>query len=109
MGYSLIQITEILCRNKSTISIKLNRNCDMDGYFPNRDENKYQSRRQKCRQKKLLEDPKLYTYVKDKFLNEQWPPEEIDERTATANDRSRLGYWEDDTVVGITGKACLGA
>ena len=58
--------------------------------------------------KKLLKDPKLYANVKDKFLNEQWSPEEIDERPAAANDRSRLRYWEDDTVAGITGKACLG-
>ena len=60
MGYSLSRITEILCRNISTISRELNRNCNMDGYFPNGDENKYQSKRQKYRQKKLLEDPKLY-------------------------------------------------
>ena len=72
MGYSLSRIAEILCRNKSTISRELNRNSDKDGYFPNRAENKYLSRRQKCRPKKLLEDSELYAYVKDKFLNEQW-------------------------------------
>lgn len=175
MGYSLSRIAEILCRNKSTISRELNRNSDKDGYFPNRAENKYLSRRQKCRPKKLLEDSELYAYVKDKFLNEQWSPEEIDgrlklekskwsisyssiyraiydrmfdephlssgnrgairklrhrgksrhtkgyverrgqivishdidERPAVANERSRLGDWEGDTVAGITGKACL--
>ena len=32
---------------------------------------------------------------------------DIDKRPAAANDRSRLRYWEDDTVAGITGKACL--
>lgn len=175
MGYSLSRIAEILCGNKSTISRELNRNSDKDGYFPNRAENKYLSRRQKCRPKKLLEDSELYAYVKDKFLNEQWSPEEIDgrlklekskwsisystiyraiydrmfdepylssgnrgairklrhrgksrhtkgyverrgqivishdidERPAVANERSRLGDWEGDTVAGITGKACL--
>ena len=175
MGYSLSRIAEILCRNKSTISRELNRNSDKDGYFPNRAENKYLSRRQKCRPKKLLEDSELYAYVKDKFLNSQWSPEEIDgrlklekskwsisystiyraiydrmfdelhlssgnrgairklrhrgksrhtkgyverrgqivishdidERPAVANERSRLGDWEGDTVAGITGKACL--
>ena len=129
----------------------------------------------KCRPKKLLEDSELYAYVKDKFLNEQWSPEEIDgrlklekskwsisystiyraiydrmfdephlssgnrgairklrhrgksrhtkgyverrgqivisqdidERPAVANERSRLGDWEGDTVAGITEKACL--
>ena len=65
MGYSLSRIAE------STISRELNRNSDKDGYFPNRAENKYLSRRQKCRPKKLLEDSELYAYVKDKFLNEQ--------------------------------------
>ena len=122
-----------------------------------------------------MEDSELYAYVKDKFLNEQWSPEEIDgrlklekskwstsystiyraiydrmfdephlssgnrgairklrhrgksrhtkgyverrgqivishdidERPAVANERSRLGDWEGDTVAGITGKACL--
>lgn len=175
MGYSLSRIAEILCSNKSTISRELNRNSDKDGYFPNRAENKYLSRRQKCRPKKLLEDSELYAYVKDKFLNEQWSPEkidgrlklekskwsisystiyraiydrmfdephlssgnrgairklrhrgksrhtkgyverrgqivishDIDERPAVANERSRLGDWEGDTVAGITGKACL--
>ena len=60
MGYSLSRIAEILCGNKSTISRELNRNSDKDGYFPNRAENKYLSRRQKCRPKKLLEDSELY-------------------------------------------------
>ena len=32
---------------------------------------------------------------------------DIDERPAVANERSRLGDWEGDTVAGITGKACL--
>ena len=52
MGYSLSRITEILSRNKSTISRELNRNSDIDGFFPNRAENKYHNRRQNVVRKK---------------------------------------------------------
>ena len=92
MGYSLSRIAEILCRNKSTISRELNRNSDKNGYFPNRTENKYLSRRQKCRPKKLLEDSELYAYVKDKFLNEQWSPKEIDGRLKLEKSKWSISY-----------------
>lgn len=31
----------------------------------------------------------------------------IDERPKEANNRERIGHWEADTVLGVTGKACL--
>lgn len=174
-GCSITEIAKRLDRNKSTISRELHRNRINGEYIPVRAEELYKKRRQKCRRHKILENPKIFQYVKDKFLNHQWSPEEIqgrlklehssmqisyvtiyreiysgmfnepnlsrgnrgairklrhrgksrhtkgyverrgqiqisheiDERPAAANNRSRLGDWEGDTVAGITGKACI--
>jgi IS30 family transposase len=174
-GDSIRKIALKIDRDKSTVSRELKRNSDEDGYLPNRAEERYHVRRLKCRPKKKLSDSAIYAYVKDKFLNEQWSPEEIegrlklekasfsisystiyrgiynhlfdephlskgnrgairklrhrgksrhtksyverrgkiqishdiDERPEAANTRSRIGDWEGDTVVGVTGKACI--
>lgn len=175
LGYSITKISELVNRNKSTISRELKRNMDSDGYYPSRSQEKYRKRRQKCRRQCLLDNPVVFSYVKDKFLNHQWSPEQIDgrlkleksdiqisystiyrgiyarrfdepnlshgnrgairklrhkgksrhtkdyeerrgkirishdieERPIEANNRSRLGDWEADTVAGKTGKACV--
>lgn len=78
MKYSITAIAKEPHRDKSTISRELKRNRDSDGYYPNRAEEKYKSRRKKCRRKRKLDDPRIYEYVKEKFLGNQWSPEEIE-------------------------------
>ena len=172
---TITQIANILGRNKSTISRELRRNSDLSGYSPSKATSRYLDRRKNCHPVLKLSDPGLFAYVKEKFLNEQWSPEQIqgrlklenaqwsisystiyraiyahmfdepglshgnrgairklrhrgksrhtkdyverrgkirishdiEERSTEAENRSRIGDWEADTVAGIVGKACL--
>lgn len=174
-GYSITAIAKELGRDKSTISRELKRNTTKGEYLPLAAQKKYEKRRHACRPRKKLSDPALYAYVKARFLEDQWSPEEIEgrlkyensalkisystiyraiyskmfdekglshgnrgavrklrhrgksrhkkgyverrgkiqishpieERPEEANNRSRIGDWEADTVAGVTGKACL--
>ena len=173
--YSISKIASLLQRNKSTISREIRRNTSNGFYQPVEAQHMYVQRRMACRPKKRLDNPELCQYVKDKFLEQQWSPEEIagrlhleyhtnivshttiyreiyagrfntsnrpqgnrsvirelrhrgksrhhrdyiekrgkirisntiDERSAGAQNRSRRGHWEGDTVAGKKGRACL--
>ncbi len=175
LAYSISKTAAELHRSKSTISRELKRNCKNTEYLPSAAQQEYEKRRKRSRRHKLLEDPRLYKYVKERFLEDQWSPEQItgrlryekspyrishntiyraiyagmfdeknlshgnrgsirklrhrgksrhtknyeekrgkitishliSERPKEANERSRLGDWEGDTVAGKTGKACL--
>lgn len=174
-NYTISEIAVLLQRNKSTISRELKRNTCNGFYQPASAQNNYAKRRTACRPRKRLDDQELCQYVKDKFLEQQWSPEEIagrlalehhdtiisyatiyreiyagrfdapdkshgnrgairklrhrgktrhpkghaetrgkirishdiSERPAGAENRSRRGHWEGDTVAGKTGRACL--
>lgn len=173
-GKSITYIANKLGRNKSTISRELRRNENNGEYIPSLAQRQYETRRKRCRPHIKLSG-ELYRYVKDKFLNHQWSPEQIagrlkyenaqdtvsyttiyrgiyaglfddpnkshgnrgvirklrhrgksrhtrnyeekrgkiqisnmiDSRPEEANNRSRLGDWEADTVLGKKGKACI--
>ena len=76
-GKSITCIAELLGRNKSTISRELRRNT-LDGeYVPCKAQARYQERREVCRPNKKLADRVLFAFVSDKFLNQQWSPEQI--------------------------------
>lgn len=175
MGYSISRIAILLHRNKSTVSRELKRNSVNGIYLPSAAQKAYLKRRKACRPRHKLDDPVLYRYVKDRFLLDQWSPQqiegrlilekaaslisystiyraiysgrfddlrlshgsrgvirklrrrgksrhtrgykenrgkiqisyEISERPQEAEDRSRLGDWEADTVAGKTGRSCL--
>ena len=82
-GYSVTTISNILRRNKATISRELKRNNILDGIYMQFFATKlYKERRAKCHRKKILNNPEMYKYVKDKFLNHQWSPEQIAGRLA---------------------------
>lgn len=174
-NYTISEIATLLQRNKSTISRELKRNSVNGFYQPVSTQSKYDQPREACRPHKRLDDPELCQLVKDKFLEQQWSPEEIagrlalehhtnlvsyttiyreiyagrfdapnlshgnrgvvrklrhrgktrrgknhvekrgkirishdiSERPAGAQNRSRRGHWEGDTVAGKTGRACL--
>lgn len=79
-GLSICQISKRINRNKSTISRELKRNSRNGEYYPCIAQEQYRQRREKCRPHKKLEDKELYNYVKRRFLEDQWSPEEIQGR-----------------------------
>ena len=84
-GYSLSRIAEELGRSKATISRELRRNSQREEYIPLIAEQKYEKRRKKCRRRKRLADPVLYELVREKFLEQQWSPEQIEGRLRLEN------------------------
>lgn len=174
-GNSLSRIAKELGRNKSTISRELRRNAGEEFYSPSTAQTFYSNRRRNCCPGKKLLNQDIYILVKNKFLCQQWSPQQISERVrlekpeqfvsfntiyrgiysgmfdtenlyhgkkgakrhlrhkgkprhrkgseerrgkiqisnnivdrpSEANERSRIGDWEADTVLGKHGKACL--
>ena len=92
MGYSLTETAAEMCRSKSTISRELKRNSIAKGYLPSAAQKKYRDRRRTCRPRKKLSDPELYAYVKARFLEDQWSPEEIDGRLKYENSQFSISY-----------------
>ncbi len=80
LGYSICEISQLTNRHKSTISRELKRHLINGEYSACRANVEYLEKRKKCGRKKLLSNPKIYTYVREKFLEEQWSPEEIQGR-----------------------------
>lgn len=173
-NYSISKIAGLLDRDRSTISRELKRNTRNGFYQPASAQLSYVERRKACRPHKRLDDPQLFEYVREKFLEQQWSPEEIAgrlylekhttvisystiyreiyagrsddpenpgnrsairklrrrgkkrhgknhvenrgkirisndicDRTPGAQNRSRRGHWEADTVAGKKGRACI--
>ena len=75
---SAAAIAAELGRSKSTISRELRRY--KDGYDAIRAQADYEQKRKACRRKRKLDDPELYALVKEKFLDLQWSPEQIQYR-----------------------------
>lgn len=92
-GYSITTISCVLCRNKSTVSRELKRNNILDGiymeFFATR---LYKERRTKCHRKKILDNPEICKYVKEKFLDHQWSPEQIAGRLALEKHKKIISY-----------------
>lgn len=171
------EIAKAIGRDKSTVSRELKRNmCAKETAHPyyraSTAQARYEQRRRACARPRVLDDPETFGLVRDKFLEEQWSPEQIEgrlalelgaspvsdttiyraihggmfdgcvggkraakrlrhkgkrrkragreerrgkivvgssieERPAAADERSRLGDWEADTVAGVLGGACL--
>ena len=84
-GYTVSKIAEELGRNKATISRELRRNSQKQEYIPLIAEQKYRKRRKQCRRRKRLSDLVLYELVREKFLDQQWSPEQIEGRLRLEN------------------------
>lgn len=91
-GYSITKIAKQLGRSKSTISRELRRNHSKHDYMPSDAQKLYTKRRKRCRRKKILADEKLYAIVKDKFLNQQWSPEQIAQRLKLEKSSYHISY-----------------
>ena len=91
-GCSITEIARRLGRNKATISRELQRNSINGEYIPVVAEELYQERHMKCRRHKILENSENFEYVKDKFLNHQWSPEEIQGRIKLEHASMQISY-----------------
>ena len=175
-GESMAMIAAELGVDKSTVSRELGRNGGLKSYSPSSAQKSYEARRSGCHPKRILDGKKMHDYVAEKFLCQQWSPEEISgrigfegnehsistntiyraiyrgdfdrdaeslcgvrvavkklrhrgkkrhkkgteelrgkikishdisERCDEAKNRSEIGHWEADTVLGKAGGACL--
>ena len=85
---SAAAIAAELGRSKSTILRELHRY--EDGYDAIRAQADYEQKRKACRRK--LDDPELYALVKEKFLEQQWSPEQIQYRLRHEGSLHAISY-----------------
>uniref|UniRef100_UPI0028E95C86 helix-turn-helix domain-containing protein n=1 Tax=Cardiobacterium hominis TaxID=2718 RepID=UPI0028E95C86 len=85
---SAAAIAAELGRSKSTILRELRRY--EDGYDAIRAQADYEQKRKACRRKCKLDDPELYALVKEKFLEQQWSPEQIQCRLRHENSQHSI-------------------
>lgn len=79
--FSITQIAKETKRSKSTISRELKRNTLGEQYSPLKAQSLYQQRRRKCRPKrKILKDYGMFLKIVDRFIEDQWSPEQIAHR-----------------------------
>lgn len=90
-GQKIADIARQLGRNKSTIYRELKR-LPQGKYSAVIAQDNYQSNRQNCKATKKLLQPEYYALVKDKFLNEQWSPEQISYRLKHEKSKLSISY-----------------
>ncbi|HDX1004366.1 IS30-like element ISApl1 family transposase [Glaesserella parasuis] len=168
-GKKQAEIAKALGRSSSTISRELKRHA-LESYSATNAQNSYLKHRQNSKAQRKLEQPEYFNLVQEKFLTENWSPEQIsarlklekselsisystiyrgiysglfdigerkasrklrhkgktrhtknhhekrgkiqisnhlNDRPISAQNRSRFGHWEADTVLGKAGGACL--
>jgi len=76
----LTEIANELGRNKSTISRKIHRNSENNGYSASVAQAHYSLRRVNSRPVYKISNPKIFAYVDAKFHDHQWSPQQISER-----------------------------
>lgn len=92
-GRSQADIARVIGRHRSTISRELSRNMCAKGapneyYRAFTAQRRYEDRRKACKRRRLLDGGWLFSLVRDKFLGEQWSPEQIEGRLALELGRS---------------------
>ena len=85
---STAAIAAELGRSKSTISRELRRYKDV--YNAIRAQADYEQKRKAYRRKRKLDDTELYALVKEKFLEQQWSPEQIQYRLRHENSQHSI-------------------
>lgn len=81
-GKGVCEIARAIGRDKSTVSRELSRNSCERFYRAPTAQRRYSERRLACRRPAILDDESVLALVGDKFLNEQWSPEQIEGRLA---------------------------
>ena len=70
------------------MSRELKRNSCERFYRASTAQRRYAERRKACRRRRALDDERVFNLVRDKFLEEQWSPEQIGSRLALELGRS---------------------
>ena len=81
-GKGVSEIARRIKRDKSTVSRELKRNSCERFYRASTAQKRYEERRLACRRRRVLDDERVFNLVRDKFLGEQWSPEQIEGRLA---------------------------
>ena len=89
---SIKDIAKELGKDKSSIYREIKRNSDNNGYKPAIAELKYNTRRQKCKPKKKLENKEMLKFCFDKLVNENWSPEQISGRLKEEKSSLQISY-----------------
>ena len=87
-GRGVSEIARAIGRNKSTVSRELKRNSCERFYRASTAQRHYEGRRLACRRRRAFDDERVFNLVRDKFLEEQWSPEQIEGRLALELGRS---------------------
>lgn len=91
--FSITQIAKETGRSKSTISRELKRNTFEKQYSPLEAQKAYRQRRRRCRPKrKILKDFGLFLKICDRFIIDQWSPEQIAERMRLEGYETGISY-----------------
>lgn len=91
-NYSITYIADAIGRNKSTVSRELSRNTVAGVYSAFSAQAAYRKRRRNCHAKHKLSNPDIFRYVRDKFLEHQWSPEQIAGRLKMENSNIFISY-----------------
>ena len=81
-GRGVSDIARAIGRDKSTVSREIRRNSCARFYRASTAQRRCAERRLACRRRRVLDDGAVFALVADKFLNEQWSPEQIEGRLA---------------------------
>lgn len=92
-GKTIREIAKQLQRSPSTISRELKRNCkNRKDYSPNKATKNYRRRRKKCCRKRILTNVTVKALVQRLFLEQQWSPEQIDNRLKLEKNEIQISY-----------------
>lgn len=92
-GESIRKIAKELGRSPSTLSRELKRNCkNRESYSPNQAARNYHKRRKKCCRQRILKNALAKELVQRLFLEQQWSPEQIDNRLKFEKNEIQVSY-----------------
>ena len=92
-GKTLREIARILQRSASTLSRELKRNCEnREEYSPDKATRNYRKRRKKCCRQRILKDVAAKALIQRLFLEQQWSPEQIDNRLKLEKNKIQVSY-----------------
>ena len=81
-GRGVSEIARAIGRSKSTASRELKRNSCERFFRASTAQRRHEGRRLACRRRRALDDERVFNLVRDKFLEEQRSPEQIEGRLA---------------------------
>lgn len=81
-GRGVCEMARAIGRSKSTVSREIKRNSCERLDRASTAQRCYAERRKACRRRRVLDDERMFSLVRDKFLEEQWSPEQIEGRLA---------------------------